>query len=96
MARSVTTAQQSAESLLHFAKFFEENAVALRAAAALLQADPPVALVEVKHETSRKVGMEYMANWVAAAKQAAFDARLASFPGGKTKGVRQSDTKSPK
>jgi hypothetical protein len=96
MARSVTTAKQSADALLHFAQFFEDHAASLRAAAALLQADPPVESVEVKHETSRNVGMEYVTNWVNAAKQAAFDARLSAYQTGQAGGIRKSDTKSPK
>ena len=93
MARTVTTAKQTAESLIHTAALMESHATALRAAAALMQSDPPIQAVEVKNESSRNIGLEYVGNWVDAAKRAAFDARIAAAQIG---GARQSGTPAPK
>jgi hypothetical protein len=96
MARTVTVAPQTAKSLEHFAAYFEEHARALRGAAQALAADPPIESVEVKNESTRDTGMEYISNWVHAATHAAFTARAAVYSGSSQKpSVRQTDSRSP-
>lgn len=72
-----TTAKHKAEALNHVAAELEDHAASLRGAAALLiGAEPVIHQVDIRMENSRKVGLQYIRNWVAAAKQAAFDARM--------------------
>jgi hypothetical protein len=77
MARSETSKEQTPDSLIHLADELESYAAQLRAAAARLKIPPEIASVEVKYESSRGTGFEYIRTWANAAHQAAFEARLA-------------------
>lgn len=91
-----TTGKHTAKSLTHLAQLFEDHAATLRAAAVLLEADPQVAEIEVRYESSRLVGLEYVTTWVNSAKQAAFDARMAMAVNGSVRLDGHADTGSPK
>lgn len=96
MARVETTKDQTPDSLNHLASELESYVAQLRAAAIVLSVEPPIPSVPVKYESSREVGFENVRNWANAAKQAAFEARLAiTQKVGKTNGVRKPDA-SPK
>lgn len=71
-----TTGTHTPEALLLIAAELKDHAGSLEAAALLLQSPSEIAAIEVIYENSRKVGFEYVRNWVSAAKQAAYDARL--------------------
>jgi hypothetical protein len=96
MARTVTTAKQTAATLIHHAKFFEAQAAILRAAASELEIEPPLAEIVVAQESSRKVGIESLTNWVNAASAAAFSARHEFNQSSQKLSVRQTDTPRPK
>lgn len=86
-----TSGKHTAEALNHVASELEDHAASLRAAAALLGVEPHINQIEVRFENSRKVGLDYLRNWVASAKQAAFDARMeAAQKQGKPSSVRNS------
>lgn len=95
MARSVTQATQTAETLSHYVQFLQDQITALQGAITLMQLEPPIAEISVTHETSREVGMEYIENWASAAKRAAFKARTSPSPESQIPSVRESDTPRP-
>jgi hypothetical protein len=71
-----TTERHNAAALNHIAAELEDHAASLKAAAVLLSVEPEIRQIDVRFENSRKVGLEYIRNWVKAAKDAAFDARV--------------------
>lgn len=76
MARNETSARYTAESLEHLAAMLDGFATSLRASAMLMKVQPSIANVEVKYESSHKVGFNNLRTWVNAAAEAVDSARL--------------------
>ena len=91
-SRPTTQAKQTPESLESIAANLEHHAIALRAAATLMRAEPPIAEITVEQEANRVTSLERLGKWVPLATQAAFTARINASQNG----VRSSDTGSPK
>ena len=85
MGRATTTAKHNAESLEGMAALFEQHAISLRAASAMLRADPPIAEIVVENESSRLKLVECATLWVSAASQTAFSERINAAQKGRTR-----------
>ena len=89
-----TAANHTPESLKHLASELERWAADLRAGVAMLEElQPPISSINVRFESSRVVGYEYVRSWVNAVRQTASEARLAVFTGASPEklGVQQND-----
>jgi hypothetical protein len=96
MPRKITTGTQTADSLENMAALFEHHATSLRAACALLRAEPAIPEIIVKQESSRVSGIEAMATWVGAATREAFEARIQQSQKNGVRKQNHPDTRGPK
>lgn len=94
-SRPTTQAKQTAESLESIAANLEHHAIALRAAATLMRAEPPITDIVVEQEANRVSGLERIGKWVPLATQTAFTARINASQNGVRK-AGGSDTASGK